>query len=96
MSRTYTVGAVWTPDFASGLTMSLDYYRIHLANAIGSIAPSTTIQSICEASGGTSIYCANYQRPLTFSDHTAANQATSDTQNCSVPEAPSRLICRAR
>ncbi len=68
VARTYTVGAVWTPDFISGLTMSLDYYRIHLANAIGSIAPSSTIQSICEASGGTSIYCANYQRPLPFSN----------------------------
>ena len=76
VARTYTVGAIWTPDFAPGLTMSLDYYRIHLANAIGSIAPSTTIQSICEASGGASIYCANYQRPLPFSDHSLANFAT--------------------
>jgi iron complex outermembrane receptor protein len=76
VARTYTVGAVWTPDFVPGLTMSLDYYRIHIANAIGSIAPSTTIQSICEASGGASIYCANYQRPLPFGDRTIANFAT--------------------
>jgi len=76
VSRTYTLGTVWTPDFIPGLTVSLDYYRLHLANAIGSIAPSTTIQTLCEASGGTSIYCNNYQRPLPFSDHTAANQAT--------------------
>jgi iron complex outermembrane receptor protein len=76
VARTYTVGAVWTPDFISGLTVSLDYYRIHLANAIGSIAASPTIQSICESSGGTSIYCANYQRPLPFSDHTTANETT--------------------
>jgi len=70
------MGAVWTPDSISGLTMSLDYYRMRLANAIGQIAPSTTIQSICEASGGTSIYCANYQRPLAFSDRSIANFAT--------------------
>jgi len=76
VSRTYTVGAVWTPDFVPGLTMSLDYYRIHLGNAIGQIAPSTTIQGICEASGGTSIYCANYQRPLPFSNTSLANFAT--------------------
>jgi len=76
VSRTYTMGAVWTPGFVPGLTMSLDYYRLHLANAIGSIAPSTTIQTLCEQSGGTSIYCANYQRPLPFSDHTLANFAT--------------------
>jgi len=76
VSRTYTVGAVWTPDFIPGLTMSLDYYRIHLANAIGSIAPGTTIQAICEASGGTSVYCNNYQRPLPFSDTTINNRVT--------------------
>ena len=76
VSRTYTMGAVWTPDFISGLTVSLDYYRIHLANAIGSIAPGGTIQSLCEASGGVSVYCNNYQRPLPFSDRTAANQVT--------------------
>ena len=76
VARTYTVGAIWTPDFISGLTVSLDYFRIHMANAIGQIVPSTTIQTLCEASGGTSIYCANYQRPGPFSDRTAANFAT--------------------
>ncbi|HEX4636734.1 MAG TPA: TonB-dependent receptor [Rhizomicrobium sp.] len=75
VARTYTVGAVWTPDFIPNLTISLDYYRIRLANAIAQIAPSTTIQSICEASGGTSVYCANYQRPFPFSDRTVANFA---------------------
>jgi iron complex outermembrane recepter protein len=74
VARTYTVGAVWTPGW--GLTISLDYYRIHMANAIGSIAPSPTIQTICEQSGGTSIYCANYQRPFAFSDHSLGNFAT--------------------
>ncbi len=76
VARTYTVGAVWTPAFVQGLTMSLDYYRIHLANAIGQVMPSTTIQTLCEQSGGTSIYCANYQRPLPFSDTSLANFAT--------------------
>jgi iron complex outermembrane receptor protein len=76
VSRTYTLGTVWTPDFIPGLTVSLDYFRLHLANAIGSIAPGNTIQALCEASGGTSVYCNNYQRPLPFSDHTAANQVT--------------------
>jgi iron complex outermembrane receptor protein len=76
VSRTYTLGAVWTPDFIPGLTVSLDYFRIHLANAIGSIAPSNNIQSLCEASNGTSVYCNNYQRPLPFSDHTIANETT--------------------
>jgi outer membrane receptor protein involved in Fe transport len=76
VARTYTLGAVWRPDFASGLSLSLDYYRIRMDNAIGTIAPSTTIQSICEASGGVSVYCANYQRPFAFSDRSIANFAT--------------------
>ncbi len=76
VSRTYTLGAVWTPDLVPGLTMSLDYFRLHLANAIGSIGYSTTIQTLCETSGGASIYCANYQRPLAFSDRSLANFAT--------------------
>ena len=75
VARTYTVGAVWTPDFIPGLTVSLDYFRIHLNNAIGSIGTSSTIQTLCEASNGTSIYCANYQRPLPFSDHNAVAAA---------------------
>jgi iron complex outermembrane receptor protein len=77
VARTYTVGAVFTPDFIPGLSVSLDYFRIRMHNSIGSIsASSTTIQTLCENSGGTSIYCALYQRPLPFSDHTQANYPT--------------------
>jgi len=76
VSRTYTMGAVWTPAGVPGLSLSLDYYRLHLANAIGQVGPGSTIQALCEASNGTSIYCNNYQRPLPFSDHSAANQVT--------------------
>ena len=76
VARTYTVGAVWTPDFIPGLTVSLDYYRIHLNNAIASIGNSASIESICEASNGASIYCSIYQRPLPFSDHTTANETS--------------------
>jgi iron complex outermembrane receptor protein len=77
IARTYTVGAVWTPDFIAGLTMSLDYFRIHMSNQIGSItASNNAIQGLCEASGGTSQFCTLYQRPLPFSDHTPANYPT--------------------
>ncbi|HET7084719.1 MAG TPA: TonB-dependent receptor [Rhizomicrobium sp.] len=76
VARTYTIGAVWTPDWIQGLTVSLDYFRIHLANAISSIGNSTSALQTCESSGGTSIYCSIYQRPLPFSDHTTANQVS--------------------
>jgi len=76
VSRTYTAGFVWTPDFIQGLTVSLDYFRMHLNNAIGSVGNSNTALSLCEQSGGTSTYCQIYQRPLAFSDHTTANEVT--------------------
>ena len=77
VSRTYTVGTVWTPDFVHGLTMSLDYYRIHMDNAIGQVNPTNAaVQNLCESSGGTSPYCALYQRPLPFSNHSTANFPT--------------------
>ena len=77
VARTYTVGFVWTPEFISNLSMSLDYFRIRMHNSIGSIsASSTTIQTLCNNSGGTSIYCALYQRPNAFSDTTPANYPT--------------------
>jgi outer membrane receptor protein involved in Fe transport len=77
VSRTYTVGAVWTPESVPNLTMSLDYFRIHMNNAIGSISPgSTSTQTLCEASGGTAPYCSLYQRPLSFSDRSPANYPT--------------------
>ena len=42
ISRTYTVGAVWTPDAIPRLTVSLDYFRIHMKNAINQIAASSS------------------------------------------------------
>jgi outer membrane receptor protein involved in Fe transport len=74
ISRTYTLGAVWTPNFAPGLTASLDYFRIHMKNAINQIqANSLNVQSLCENSGGTSPFCALYQRPFAFSNTSPAN-----------------------
>lgn len=45
-ARTTTLGAVWTPGFASGLTLTLDYYDIKIDNAIRSVAGSTKL-SLC-------------------------------------------------
>jgi hypothetical protein len=60
-----------------GLTVSLDYFRIHMKNQIGSItASNNAIQGLCESSGGTSQYCALYQRPLPFSNTTPAMPRT--------------------
>jgi len=42
-AKTLTLGAVWTPGFAPGLTLTLDYYDIEIDNAIQSVAGSTKL-----------------------------------------------------
>ncbi len=77
IARTYTVGAVFTPDFLPGFTASIDWYKISMNNAIGAVsAGNNTVQKLCEDSNGTSPYCALFERPLPFSDHTPANFPT--------------------
>jgi iron complex outermembrane receptor protein len=77
VARTYTAGLVLTPSFIPRFTASIDYYNIDMKNAISSISASTpAIQLLCEASGGSSQYCALAQRPLPFSDRSPANFPT--------------------
>jgi outer membrane receptor protein involved in Fe transport len=78
VAHTYTVGAVFTPDFVPGLTMSVDYYKISLSNGITSINYSTqAIQQLCIASGGSSPYCSLAIRPFPISNTTPANYPTA-------------------
>jgi len=45
---TWTAGIVLTPDFAPGLAVSLDYYNIEIAGAIGQVGNQRVID-LCEA-----------------------------------------------
>jgi outer membrane receptor protein involved in Fe transport len=78
IARTFTAGVVLTPDFLlPGFSTSLDYYQVRLHNAIGQVSgKDVSIQNICNASGGTSPYCALYVRPYPFSNTTSANYPT--------------------
>jgi outer membrane receptor protein involved in Fe transport len=73
-ANTLTAGVVYKPSWLPDFSVSVDYYHIKIGNAITTIqGQSTQIQGICEASGGTSPYCALIKRPLPFSDHTINN-----------------------
>ncbi len=51
-SDTITIGAVWQPTFADGLTFSLDYYKIEVEDYIGTIfGGATGIVGQCFAAG---------------------------------------------
>jgi len=49
-SRTYTAGVVLTPTFIPGLALSVDYYNITIAHAIGSITAQNTAD-LCFVNG---------------------------------------------
>ncbi len=77
VARTYTGGIVFTPTWFAGFTTSLDYYSINMTNAIGTISASTTsVQTLCNQSGGTSPFCSLYVRPFPYTNTTAANYPT--------------------
>jgi len=67
-ARTITLGAVFTPEFIPGFSLSVDYYRTRMKNAITGISyQSDAVQNICLASAPTydSPFCALAIRPIT-------------------------------
>ncbi len=70
-SDSYTIGAVWSPTFAPGLGVTVDYYRIELDNTITSIGA----QSILDA-------CAQSLRLCDLIDRSASGEVSRllDTQ----------------
>jgi iron complex outermembrane recepter protein len=87
-ANTSTVGFVYTPSWAPGMSLAVDYYNIEIGNAIAAVGGNNaTVQQDCETSGGTSPLCALYIRPLPFSDRTAANYPTLIiTQNLNIAQ----------
>ena len=67
-AHTYTLGAVLTPEFIPGLTMSVDWYTTHMSAAIQGISyQNTTVQTLCINSkpAYNSPYCSLAIRPIT-------------------------------
>ncbi|WP_068086634.1 TonB-dependent receptor domain-containing protein [Novosphingobium rosa] len=60
-SKTLTVGGVFTPHFMPGFSMSIDYYKIDMTDAIDSLT-AQQILDLC-GTGGTAPQCALIQRP---------------------------------
>jgi len=62
IANTLALGAVFSPAAWPGLTFSVDYYRLRIADAIGSLTAGQVIQN-CAASGNTAPECAQIVRP---------------------------------
>lgn len=77
VAKTTTLGIVLQPEFLRNFSLAIDYYNIRINNAIISASGfSTNIQRECEDSDGASPFCALFDRPLPFSDRSAANFPT--------------------
>jgi outer membrane receptor protein involved in Fe transport len=64
IADTWTAGFVWTPRFADGFSLTMDYYYTKIKNGLVTFNTATpAVQLACEASGGTSPICALYNRP---------------------------------
>lgn len=72
LADTFTGGVVFTPTFAPGLQMSVDYYDIKIKDAIGT--PNQTIAyDECETSKGTAPSCALIIRPFPWENTSPEN-----------------------
>ena len=72
---TTTAGVVLSPSFLPGFTVSVDWYRISIDDAIQTFTGAALV-SACEASNGTSNLCDGVIRPGPFSDRSPANYPT--------------------
>jgi iron complex outermembrane receptor protein len=75
---TRTLGGVYQPHFLPGFSLSVDYYRIKVKDAIQQINfTNVAYQQACYQSGGTSIYCTLQNRTLGNLTVSPANVVTS-------------------
>lgn len=63
-AKTLTLGAVFQPRFARGLSLTVDYYRIKLKNAIGIIGQQTSLDE-CMTGNADALFCDNITRDAT-------------------------------
>ena len=70
--NTFAAGVILSPSFLPGFDVSVDYYDLKINGAIDTPGLNDVVNE-CETSNGTSPTCALIQRPLPFSDRSAAN-----------------------
>jgi outer membrane receptor protein involved in Fe transport len=74
VSQTWTVGFVYRPKWIPRLSLAIDYFNMEIGNAITQVGGNNaTFDQLCDASGGSSPFCALYLRPLPFSNTSPAN-----------------------
>jgi outer membrane receptor protein involved in Fe transport len=60
-AQTLTIGGVFTPSFLRNFSLSVDYYRIKVKDAIGIIGQQTSLDE-CYTGSGAALFCNNIIR----------------------------------
>jgi iron complex outermembrane recepter protein len=85
-AKTLTMGAVFTPRFAPGLSLTVDYYDIRLDGAISTLGRQFTVQQCLQT--GDPVFCSNVARDtdgrITRVDGQLINVAKTDTRGVDV------------
>ncbi len=76
IANTLTIGGVFKPEWLPGFSVSVDYFKIKIDNAISGVGGGASLAE-CEASGGTSPLCELYDRPYPFENTTSENYPTA-------------------
>ncbi len=65
--KTYTIGGVLTPSFIPGLSLSVDWYKINIRNAVGQIQPIDALTScyVTDPTPGNPLCAAVTRDPVT-------------------------------
>ena len=81
-ANTITLGAVFTPSFVPGLSLSVDYYDIRLDGAIATLGRQFSVQQCLQS--GDPVFCSNVARDadgrITRVDGQLINVAKTDTR----------------
>ena len=72
VARTWTVGAVFEPRFAPGLSLSVDYYHIKITKAISAPTPDDAIQACFGAPTGVDADGNNIWSPAAGAENSVA------------------------
>jgi outer membrane receptor protein involved in Fe transport len=64
-SDSYTLGAVVTPRFIPGLSLSVDYYDIRVKGIITSLGAQAIVNACYDQPSLQNVFCAQFQRNLT-------------------------------
>jgi outer membrane receptor protein involved in Fe transport len=89
-SRSYTLGLVYQPTWAPGLSLTVDYYDIEITDAITSVDPQDIIENCVDAAGGPdSNFCSLFTRDpvsqdIDFVRSTFVNASKLETQGIDV------------